>query len=83
MAKNKIKHIFTDERDNEIYSCESVRGLNNEIIKTIKLHLIYSRNGCVDHYINGDFRQRYSNNPKNGKASLEIDKGDKIYFKSI
>lgn len=79
----QTKHIFIDENDNILYSCESVRGLKDEIIKSIKLHLVYSRNGLIDHYINGDFIQRYSNNPKTGKACVQIDRGDKIYFKTI
>lgn len=78
-----MKHKFLDENENLLYSCESVHGLKAEIIKAIKLYLVWSRNGCIYHYINGDLVQRYSNNPKNGLASLLICKGDKTYFKQI
>ena len=77
------KHKFIDETETVLYSCDSIRGLKDEIIKAIKLHLVYSRNGCVEHYINDVRTNRYTNNPKNGKASLSINKGDRIYFKSI
>jgi hypothetical protein len=78
-----MKHIFTNENGDVLYSCEFIHGLKTEIKKSIKLHLVYSRNGYVFHYINDDLVQRYSNNPKNGKASLEVNKGTKTYFKPL
>jgi hypothetical protein len=83
LINETMKHKFLDENENLLYSCESVHGLKEEIIKAIKSHLVWSRNACVDHYINDDLAQRYTNNPKNGLASLLICKGDKVYFKQI
>lgn len=76
-----MKHRFINERD-EVYTCDTLKE-KAKIINSIKFHLLFSRNGCVDHYIDENFVCRYSNNPKTGKPCREIDRGNKTYYRSI
>ena len=76
-----MKNIFENDNGEIIYQCEKVD--KTIIIPFIIDYLNNNPKDTVYHLINDNYSQFYSVNPKNNVASLEVQKGNKTYYKSL